>query len=155
FTILLGILLFNNLLLTAAQLLFINIVTDGLPAVALGSDPAEKNVLKRKPRHYQGAIISKRIWVEIGVFGFIMSLVLVGQYWYNLHHESQIAAVSAAFTAMVVHEMTRLIDIRSDYAIKWFSNPWLSVVIASSLGLQLMVLHIPVLANIFKVQPLA
>ncbi len=153
--ILLGILVFNNLLLTAAQLLFINIVTDGLPAVALGSDPAERNVLKRKPKHYQGAIISKRIWVEIGVFGLIMSVVLIAQYWYNINHESQIAAVSAAFTAMVVHEMTRLVDIRSDYAIKWFSNPWLSIAIVSSLALQLLVLYIPALANIFKVQPLA
>lgn len=152
--ILLGILLFNNLLLTAAQLLFINIVTDGLPAVALGSDPAQKNVLSAKPKNYQGAIIPRRVWAEIGIFGVLMSVLLIAQYWYNITYFSQAAAVSAAFTAMVVHEMVRLIDIRSDYAIKWFSNPWLTVAILSSLILQLLVLYVPPLAKTFSVQPL-
>jgi Ca2+-transporting ATPase len=152
-TVLLGILLFNNLMLTAAQLLFINIVTDGLPAVALGSDPAQKNVLKTKPMYYQGAIISRRVWAEIGIFGVLMSLVLTAQFWYN-YHISPITAVSAAFTAMVVYEMARLVDIRTGYAIPWFSNPWLSVAIASSLVLQFAVLYVPVFAQYFAVQPL-
>jgi P-type Ca2+ transporter type 2C len=154
-TIVLGIVFFNNLLLTAAQLLFINIVTDGLPAVALGSDPARKNVLKAQPKHFQEAIMTKRVWIEIAIFGTLMSVLLVGQYWYNHTHEGALAAVSAAFTAMVVYEMVRLVDIRTDYDIPWFSNPWLSVAIVSSFVLQLAVLYIPSFAHYFDVGPLS
>ncbi len=154
-TIVLGIVVFNDLMLTAAQLLFINIVTDGLPAVALGSDPAQRNVLQAKPQRFQEAILSKRVWWEIFIFGTLMSVALVAQYWYNHTHEGAIAAVSAAFTAMVVYELVRLIDIRTDYKIAWFSNPWLSVAIASSFILQLMVLYIGPMAEYFSVGPLS
>lgn len=153
--ILLGIIFFDNLLLTAAQLLFINIVTDGLPAIALGSDPAQKNSLKFSPKKYQQNILTRRVWVEIFTFGFLMSAALLGQYWFNLSRESSIAAVSAAFTAMVVYEMVRLVDIRTDYKIKWFANPWLSVAIAGSLVLHFSVLYLPGLSKFFSVQPLA
>jgi Ca2+-transporting ATPase len=153
-TVLLGIVIFNDLVLTAAQLLFINIVTDGLPAVALGSDPAQADSLKSKPKRFQEAILSKRVWAEIVIFGTLMSVLLIGQFWYDHTHESRIAAVSAVFTAMVVYELIRLIDIRTDYRIKWFSNPWLSVAIASSFALQVAVLYVPFMARYFEVQGL-
>lgn len=152
--VVLGIIFFNDLILTAAQLLFINIVTDGLPAVALGSDPAQKNILKSKPKRFQEAIVSSRVWAEIVIFGSLMSVLLIGQYWYNFGREDKIAAVSAAFTVMVVYEIARLIDIRTDYKIRWFSNPWLSVAIVSSLILQLAVLYVPGVAGYFEVGPL-
>jgi P-type Ca2+ transporter type 2C len=152
-TILFGVLFFNSLVLTAAQLLFINIVTDGLPAVALGSDPAEKNIMRFKPARFQEKIVHSRMWIEMFIFGLLMSGVLLWLYWYNgLHHST--LAVSSAFTAMVIFEMVRLIDIRTDYKIKWFSNPWLSVAIAGSLFLQVSVLYFKPLANVFGVAPI-
>jgi Ca2+-transporting ATPase len=153
--ILFGILVFNNLLLTAVQLLFINIVTDGLPAIALGSDPARKDVLQAKPNRFQEAILTKRVWVEIFIFGFLMTGIMLLQYWYNINNESQIAAVSAAFTAMVIYELVRLVDIRTDYKIKWFSNPMLTVAMLISIALQFAVLYIPSLAEYFGVGPLS
>lgn len=153
--VLFGILFFNNLILTAAQLLFINIVTDGLPAVALGSDPAQRDVLRAKPARFQEAILTRRVWIEIFVFGSLMTVALLTQYWYNHTHEGALAAVSAAFTSMVVYELIRLIDIRTDYRIRWFSNPWLSVAIASSFILQFAVLYVPFAANYFGVGPLS
>ncbi len=154
-TILLGIILFNDLVLTAVQLLFINIVTDGLPAVALGSDPAQADSLLSKPKRYQEAILSHRVWAEIFIFGSMMSTLLVAQFWFDHSRESRMAAVSAVFTSMVVYEIVRLVDIRTDYRIKWFSNPWLSVALASSLVLQISVLYIPFMARYFDVHPLA
>ncbi len=153
--ILFGILFFNNLLLTAAQLLFINIVTDGLPAIALGSDPARADVLKSKPGRFQESILTKRVWAEIFIFGFFMTVVMLLQYWYNIHHESQLAAVSAAFTAMVVYELVRLVDIRTDYKIRWLSNPMLTVAMIISVLLQFAVLYIPAIADYFEVGPLS
>jgi len=153
--ILFGILFFNNLLLTAAQLLFINIVTDGLPAIALGSDPTRADALQAKPSRFQEAILTKRVWFEIFIFGIIMTVLLLVQYWYNHTHESTLAAVSAAFTAMVVYELVRLVDIRTDYKIRWFSNPMLTVSIFISLTLQFAVLYVPFLASYFEVGPLS
>jgi Ca2+-transporting ATPase len=153
--ILFGILFFNNLLLTAAQLLFINIVTDGLPAIALGSDPNRADVLRAKPARFQEAILTKRVWTEIFIFGSLMTAALLVQYWYNHTHESTLAAVSAAFTAMVVYELVRLIDIRTDYKIRWLANPLLTVSIIISLLLQFSVLYVPVMAEYFEVGPLA
>jgi Ca2+-transporting ATPase len=153
--ILFGVLFFNNLLLTAAQLLFINIVTDGLPAVALGSDPTRSDVLKAKPSRFQEAILTRRVWFEIFIFGTLMTIALLVQYWYNRTHESSLAAVSAAFTAMVVYELVRLVDIRTDYKIRWLANPLLTVSIGISILLQLAVLYVPFLADYFNVGPLA
>ena len=153
--ILFGILFFNNLLLTAVQLLFINIVTDGLPAIALGSDPSRADVLQAKPKRFQEAILTKRVWTEIFIFGFLMTITMLIQYWYNLNNESKIAAVSAAFTAMVVYELVRLVDIRTDYKIRWFSNPMLTVAMVISVVLQFSVLYIPSVADYFGVIPLA
>lgn len=152
--IVLGIVFFNNLLLTAAQLLFINIVTDGLPAIALGSDPAQSNVLKSKPSRFQQNILTSRIWAEIILFGSLMSIALLLQYWFNRTHDTSLAAVSGAFLAMIIYEMVRLVDIRTDYKIRWFSNPWLTIAMASSIGLSLAVLYIPPLAQTFGVGPL-
>lgn len=152
-TILFGVLIFQDLVLTAAQLLFINIVTDGLPAIALGSDPAEKGIMRFKPHHFQESILTKRIWIEMFAFGAVMTIILLWQYGWGTHGNA--GPVAAAFTAMVVYEMVRLIDIRTDYNIKWFSNPWLSVAIAGSFGLLLSVLYIGPIAKIFGLGPIS
>ncbi len=152
-TILVGILVYQNLLLTAAQLLFINIVTDGLPAVALGSDPARKNVLKSKPHLFQGAIINKKLWIEIFIFGIVMSTILAVQYYFLNSHGHEVA-VATLFTAMVVYELLHLIDIRSQYKISWLSNPWLIVSILFSFGLQFIVLYVPAVAANFDAEPI-
>ena len=143
--ILFGVIIFQDLVLTAAQLLFINIVTDGLPAVALGSDPSEKGIMRFKPYHFQGSILNARIWVEMFLFGAMMTVALLWQF----DQRDGALAVSFAFAAMVIYEMIRLIDIRTDYRIKWFSNPWLSVAIVASLLLQVTVIHFEPVANLF------
>ncbi len=152
--ILFGILFFNNLLLTAAQLLFINIVTDGLPAVALGSDPTRDDALNAKPSRFQESILTKRVWTEIFIFGAFMTVAMLLQYWYNRSVGTELQAVSAAFSAMVVYEMVRLVDIRTDYKIRWFANPMLTVSMIGSLILQFAVLYVPFLAGYFEVGPL-
>lgn len=152
-TVTLGIVIFGELALTAVQLLFINIVTDGLPAVALGSDPAEKGIMDHPPGRFQQEIINTRLWLEMFIFGIAMTGVLLFRFAGLLEHEGLRHAVAFAFTAMVVLEMVRLVGLRSDYKISWFSNPWLIVAIASSLALQLAVLYTP-LANLFQAKGL-
>jgi len=150
-----GVLWLNKLVLSAAQLLFINIATDGLPAVALGSDPAEKGIMRFKPHRFQSSIITKRIWYEMVAFGVLMTAAILLHYWWIIDYtDDGVRAVSVAFTAMVVYEMVRLINIRTEYKIRWFSNLWLSVAMAGSVVLQLMILYIPAIAKIFGVEPI-
>jgi Ca2+-transporting ATPase len=151
-TVLFGLIFFGKLVLTAVQLLFINIVTDGLPAVALGSDPSEKGIMKRKPGRFQGNIVNKRIWISMAIFGILMSAAILWRFEYNLSAHGLTYAVSVAFTAMVILEMVRLVDIRSYYKVKWVQNPWLLIAIASSITLQLLVLNVPQLAELFGVE---
>jgi Ca2+-transporting ATPase len=154
-TVLGGVVFFSKLVLSAAQLLFINIVTDGLPAVALGSDPAERGIMRFKPHRFQGSIINTRVWYEMFIFGALMSIALLVHYWWLGGHQHETArAVAVVFTGMVVYELVRLIGIRSDYRISWFSNPWLSVAIVASILIQLAVLYIPSLATLFGVAPI-
>ncbi|MCE7936249.1 cation-translocating P-type ATPase [Candidatus Saccharibacteria bacterium CPR2] len=155
-TVLGGVVFFSKLVLSAAQLLFINIVTDGLPAIALGSDPAEKGIMRFKPNHFQGSIINFRIWLEMFIFGMVMTVALLVHYWYIVSEPGHDGARATAviFVAMVIYELIRLIGIRSEYKISWFANPWLLVAIFTSLILQILVLYIPSIAKIFKVAPI-
>lgn len=150
--ILVGVILYQDLILTAVQILFINIVTDGMPAVALGSDPAAKNSLDNKPSRYRRDILDKRVWLEVVLFGAVMSSLLVIQYAANLGTHGSLAATSGVFMAYVVYELVRLVDIRTDYRMRWFSNPWLTVAIIASLSMQMVVMYVPVVANYFEVQ---
>jgi Ca2+-transporting ATPase len=154
-TVLLGVLIHQNLILTAAQLLFINIVTDGLPAVALGSDPVAKNVMIFKPHHYQQPIVNKRVWLEIFVFGGLMAAVLLAHYTWVLSAHDATVASSVIFLGMVVYEFVRLLDIRSDFHMKWFSNKLLMGSLLVSLAIQVAVLYVPSLANTFAVTGVA
>ena len=154
-TVLGGIVFLGRLVVSASQLLFINIVTDGLPAVALGSDPSENGVMRFKPNKFQEAIVNKRMWVEMLIFGFLMTFAILGHYYWIANSTDDITrAGSVAFSGMVIYEMARLINIRSGYNIRWLSNPWLSVAIAGSLVLLLLVLYIPVLSDLFKIVPI-
>jgi Ca2+-transporting ATPase len=151
-TVLFGLIFFGKLVLTAVQLLFINVVTDGLPAIALGSDPSEKGIMKYKPKRFQSHIINNRIWVSMTIFGFLMAAIILWRFEHNLAAYGLTYAISVAFTAMVILEMVRLIDIRSYYDVQWKHNPWLVIAIMSSIALQLLVLNVPWLSELFGVE---
>lgn len=153
--VLLGILIHGNLLLTAAQILFINIVTDGLPAIALGSDTVAKGVMRRKPSEFQQDIVNRRTWLEIIVFGVVMSAVVLVHYEWVLSSAGTLIASSVVFASIIVYTFTRLVDIRSDYRLPFFSNPWLLFSLAGSLLVTLGVFYIRPLADLFDVHPLA
>lgn len=151
--IMLGILLHGKLMLSATQILFLNIVTDGLPAIALGADPIAKNVMRHKPKRFQQAIITKRIWIEILCFGVLMTILATLQYNEVLAREDAVLASSTLIAGLVGWEFMRLIDIRSDYHTPWLSNPLLTISGLLSFGILLCLFYVPSLANIFGVTP--
>ncbi len=138
--------------ITAIQLLWVNLVTDGLPAVALAFDPAEQGIMKRKPRAAKENILSKKLSENIVVLGFLMGGLTLLLFW--LYRDSSLMkAQTIAFTTIVVLEIVRLQVIRSEYQLSFFSNWYLVGAVLSSLGLQMLVLYTP-LNKFFDVVPL-
>lgn len=149
----LGLILFQDIILTAIMLLWINIVTDGIPAVALGLDPAEKGILRYSPKKFQEQIINKRVWLEIAFFGIALTVATLVLFSINLG-ESLEEARAAAFIAIVIFELIRLVNIRSDYKIPWTQNLFLPISILTAILLQLAIVYVPVLSDLFKLAPI-
>ncbi|HUQ84921.1 MAG TPA: cation-translocating P-type ATPase [Candidatus Limnocylindrales bacterium] len=146
-----GVMLFQKLPLTAIQLLWINVVTDGIPAVALGLDPAEKGIMRYSPKVFQSQIISKKLWAEMIVFGILLTIGVLGIYVIDLPR-GLADAQGAAFNAIVVFELVGLYLIRSDYKTSFFSNKWLLFSIVVTLSLQLLIAYTPFLAKLFEIK---
>lgn len=134
--------------LTAIQLLWINLLTDGLPALALGVDPASPGIMNRPPRDPKEAILTKTMLIEIMVFGAVMSVVTLVLFDMNLQFGSA-HAITVAFTAVVMIEMVRVYLVRMKYKISIFSNKMLLFAIALSVALQLIIVYVPFMQPIF------
>jgi len=139
--------------LLATQILWLNLITDGLPAIALGVDPVRKGVMEVPPRRPGEPVITKDMAVNIVVIAVLMSAGVL----YLFHRflpEGEIVARTVAFTSIVVLEMVRVTMIRTQYRLSFFSNLYLVVAIALSLLLQVAVVYVPVMNVIFKTTPL-
>lgn len=147
----LAVILFKELPLTATMLLWINVVTDGLPAIALGLDPAEKGIMKYAPKIFQSQIITKKLWLEMFVFGILLACGVLVVFALNLS-EGLAEAKGAAFIAIVLFELIQIYLIRSSYKVNFFSNRWLLLAVVGSIILQLSIVYIPFLANLFEVK---
>ncbi len=145
-----GIFIFQKLVLSATMLLWINVITDGIPAIALGLDPAEKDILKKNAKAFQKAIIEKRLWIDMMIFGVLLTVAVLGIYLIDLDRGAE-AAQGAAFTAIVFFELIYIFIIRSRYRTSFFSNPQLLLAIAIALILQISIVYIPFLAKVFAI----
>jgi Ca2+-transporting ATPase len=145
-------------ILTATQLLWINLLTDGLPAVALGLDPEAEGIMKRKPRPKNEGVINRRIAFSIAAIGITMAAVILAiflQSFFNITGSIQerfLRAQTIVFTCFVVFEMVRVHMVRARY-ISLFSNKWLWLAVFVSLVLQLIIIYTP-LHVFFKIVPL-
>ncbi len=148
----LALILFQKLPLTATMLLWINVVTDGIPAVALGLDKAERGILNLRPKVFQSQIITKRLWVEMFIFGIMLTVAVLGIYLWDLEREGLEQAQGAAFMAIVVFELVNLYIIRSGYKTPFFSNKWLFISVVVTLALQISIIYIPFIAHLFEVE---
>lgn len=139
--------------LTALQLLWLNLVTDGLPAIALSMDPVDPQVMQRPPRRPESPILSLPLFAHL----FCISLLIAGSglvcSLYGLQ-TSRSLAYTMTFTILVVLELVRVQMVRAQYHMKLFSNPFVWFALASSFLLQLAVIYLPFLQRIFKTTPL-
>jgi Ca2+-transporting ATPase len=142
------------LVLTPVMLLWINLVTDGLPALALGADPGAEGILDRPPRGTGDPVIDRRMAASIAAIGVGMAATGLGLFFAGLRETgSLVRAQTLLFTFLVVVEVVRIQVIRARYGLSIGSNPWLVAAVLVTLLLQLLVLYTP-LNGPFGVDPL-
>ncbi|MCK5629918.1 MAG: HAD-IC family P-type ATPase, partial [Nanoarchaeota archaeon] len=139
--------------LIAIQILWMNIVTDGLPALALGVDPPDPLIMERKPRDPKSYIISKAMVWNILIIGIMMTVGVLYLFSYHLKTSVELAR-TVAFTALVSLQMVRIYMVRVKYHVGLLANKYLIAAVFSSLLLQLAVIYTP-LNKVFDTVPLA
>jgi Ca2+-transporting ATPase len=135
------------------QLLWINVVTDGLPALALVVDPPEADVLQRPPRHPDEPMLGRTQWRFIIATGLLEAATTLGVFVWALHARDVTEARDLAFTVLVFGELFRAFAARSTTRVFWevgaFTNVRLLAVVVCSVLLQLGIHHTPSARAIF------
>jgi P-type Ca2+ transporter type 2C len=133
-----------NLPLTAIMLLWINLVTDGLPALALSVDPIPKDIMKEAPRSSREGIMTKKMTATIMHISTLMAAGVIGLFYFGIKAYSLPRAQTIAFTALIVMELIRLQTVRSESKVGMFSNKYLIFAVTISFALQLGVIYTPI-----------
>jgi len=145
--------------LLATQLLWINLVTDGAPALALGVDPADPNVMDRPPRPRDQGVVTPRMWVGIVLLGAVMAtgtLIVLDACLPGGFIEGSGSlryAQTMAFTTLMMYQLVNVFNARSDDESAFhglFHNPWLWGAVGLSLLLQVAVVYTPFLQVAFS-----
>lgn len=154
FVMLVAMILALPLPLVPVQILWVNLITDGLPAMALGLDPPETNVMKQKPRNPREGIFSRGLGYKIITRGLVIGLVSLIAFIIVYHQfpDDLNYARSVAFTTLVIAQLIHVFDCRSDrglFARNPFSNVYLLLAVLSSFLLLLIVIYVEALQPIF------
>ncbi|MDD2675569.1 MAG: cation-translocating P-type ATPase [Flavobacterium sp.] len=143
--------------LLAIHILWINLVTDGLPGLALASEPSEINIMKRPPRNPIESIFSNGMAIHILWVGFLMGVVTIGMQAYAIHVANS-HWQTMAFTVLCFSQLGHVMVIRSGqdsiFKIGFFSNKPMIGALLITVSLQLMIVYTPFFNDIFKTQPL-
>jgi len=139
------------------HILWINLVTDGLPGLAFSAEPVEPGIMKRRPRPPDESIFAHGMWQHILWVGlFVGAVSLASQAWALQRGAEYWQTV--VFTVLTVSQLFHSLAVRSEreslFTIGWFSNPWMLVAVVLALILQLAVIYVPALNGIFHTQPL-
>ncbi len=140
------------------HILWINLVTDGLPGLALASEPAEKTIMSRPPRSPQENIFSQGMWQHILWIGLLMAGVSLSIQAWALHTGSA-HWQTMVFTVLTLSQMGQVLAIRSEreslFKIGLLSNRPLLGAVILTFALQMAVIYVPWLNPIFKTAPLS
>ncbi|VVB98662.1 Potassium-transporting ATPase ATP-binding subunit [uncultured archaeon] len=130
---------------TPVMLLWINLVTDGLPAIALGSDEPAANVMNRPPRKKNEEIVNGKSIRLMLTIGSIITAILLAIFFSYLPKGLALAQ-TVTFTAIVFYELMFISVIKRQEGISIFANKWIVAAVAASMLLQLAVLYTPAAA---------
>jgi len=154
--------------LVAIHLLWINLTTDGLPALALAVDPKDPDIMEQPPRDPKTGIFTKNVLVNIFGMGIFMAIVMIllfywklnsmGISWKNPDESLLVQAQTEMLCTMVLFELFTAFACRSEIhsllKVGVFTNKWLIYACLSSVALLMAILYIPFLQGPFDVVPL-
>ena len=146
--------------LRPVHLLWLNLVSDGAPALALGMEKGDKDIMQHPPRPPKEPVINRDMAIGIGVIALVDALAILTVFYFALQRypASLEAAQTMAFVTLCVSELVRAFTARSEYhsifTIGWFSNKWMVWAVSASLLLVLMVVYVPFLQPFFDTVPL-
>ena len=154
---------FHQMPLAPVQLLWLNLVTDSLPALALGVEPVEEGAMEKKPRDARESLFTRgfslRLVWQGAMVGFLtLAAYFLGEYVLSDPGEAYQAANTMAFATLTLCQLFHAFDVRSEehslFHIGVFSNPAMNRAFLVGLGMQLAVLCLPPLQRIFQTVPL-
>jgi len=160
-TILIATLVSGASPLTAIQLLWLNLVTDGAPALALAMEKGDPDIMEQPPRPTKEHIINREMWVGVIIQTIAITAVTLGAYYLGLYLDGNHIefAETMAFVTLSLSELLRAYTARSEYyplaKIGFFTNKWMNIAILASTALVLMVVYIPFFNNVFDTLPLS
>ncbi|MDI1250348.1 MAG: cation transporting ATPase C-terminal domain-containing protein, partial [Lacunisphaera sp.] len=141
------------------HLLWINLVTDGLPALCLATDPIDPDVMKRHPRHRTERLTDRGFLRTMAFTGFLTAGVAFAVYYHGLQTGTTETARASAFAVLVFAELLRSFGARSETKPVWrislSTNISLVVVVAVSFGLQVWSQHNATLGRFLKTAPMS
>ena len=156
-TIFMGLILGFKSPLLAIQLLWVNLVTDSLPAIAIGLEPAEKDIMKRKPRNSKKGLFSDGLWNKIIVEGAMIGMLTLFAFSLGNNLYGLEVGRTMAFVAIGLLELVHSFNIKSDesiFKVGIFENKYLVGSFILGVIVQTIVVIIPSLAQIFSLVPL-
>jgi len=153
-TVFVALLLNFPIPLLPLQILLMNLLTDGLPALALSMEPLDSSVMKRPPRDPNEKPVTSGMFWLILIFGGLMAAgsLFLFKYYLDITNNLPLAQ-TIAFTSLVMFEMFAVVSSRKLYSLSFskdfFSNKYLHLAIISSLILHLIIIYVPFMQKIF------
>jgi Ca2+-transporting ATPase len=147
-----------SLPLTPLQILWVNLVTDGLPGLALSVEPVEPGTMKRKPHPPGESIFARGLGIDIILIGLMLTAVSLAAGFYSRATGHTANWQTMIFTTVTIAQMGKVMAVRSDldstFKIGFFSNRLLIGAVLLTILLQMAVIYVPFLQTVFKTRPL-
>ncbi len=144
--------------LSAIQLLWLNLISDGAPALALGTEKGDPDLMDQKPRPTDEPIINKKMAVGVAIQTVADTATTLAAYWIGMKMAGIDMAHTMAFVTLSLSELIRAYAARSErysvFKIGFFSNKWMNIAVLTSFLLVMMVVYVPFFNPIFNTQPL-
>ena len=144
--------------LTPIQLLWLNLATDGAPALALGTEKGDPDIMLQKPRPSKEPIINRFMQLGVVIQTIAITSTTLIAYAIGLAHSDPRFAETMAFVTLCMSELLRAFTARSEryplLRIGVFSNRWMNLAVIVSVALVLMAVYVPVFNGIFNTLPL-